>query len=172
MSNSKKNPKKSPRSKSPAPSPSPTAAAATNKEAISQPIPAAPALEPAPPPKVITTAADGPQLKKYESMLKIGLPRGAVEQKMIAEGVDPGLLAGSEGGSDKPAPPPGGSGGEVGAVNGQVPEKYLKMLKVGPGSHSTLTRCVHPRMSRHDHVTIQHHGHRRCTCRVELSRSR
>ncbi|CAJ0573322.1 unnamed protein product, partial [Mesorhabditis spiculigera] len=33
-----------------------------------------------------------PLLEKYLKMLKLGIPRGAVEQKMLTEGLDPALL--------------------------------------------------------------------------------
>ena len=64
------------------------------------------------------------------------LPRGAVEIKMRADGVDPALLDSLDGeGGDG-----GGSGyltgGAVPQANvGQVPEKYLKMLKVIKRAH-------------------------------------
>ena len=33
-----------------------------------------------------------PRMAKYQRMLKMHLPRGAVEQKMRADGLDPALL--------------------------------------------------------------------------------
>ena len=62
----------------------------------------------APPPATAPPAPSGdPRLAKYERMLKMHLPRGAVEQKMRADGVDPALLdCGSGGGGGGASPPP------------------------------------------------------------------
>ena len=64
-----------------------------------------------------STSPSGPDLSKYKRMLKMGLPRGAVEQKMRSDGLDPALLqednATSQGGETPPTgngtlpPPPG-----------------------------------------------------------------
>ena len=47
---------------------------------------------PPPPPKPAAAASGDPALAKYEKMLAMKLPQGAVEQKMRADGVDPSLL--------------------------------------------------------------------------------
>ena len=66
--------------------------------AAPEPTPApAPAPEPArpkppPPPPKPAAASGDPSLAKYQKMLDMKLPQGAVEQKMRADGVDPSLL--------------------------------------------------------------------------------
>ena len=37
-------------------------------------------------------AKDAPELEPYFKMLKLGVPMGAVQQKMAREGLDPSLL--------------------------------------------------------------------------------
>ena len=53
---------------------------------------------------------EDPRYKKYFKMLAMHLPRAAVEQKMVAEGVDPDVIADPE--RRVPAPPPGGGDDE------------------------------------------------------------
>lgn len=73
-----------------------------------------------------------PIKKKYEMMLKVGLPRGAIENKMRADGVDPGILfsaISSEGNKNKQA-----SNTETATTadtNDPRAKKYQMMLKVG-----------------------------------------
>ena len=68
-------------SAAPAPEPAPAPA----------PPPARP-KPPPPPPKPAAAASGDPALAKYEKMIAMKLPQGAVEQKMRADGVDPSLL--------------------------------------------------------------------------------
>lgn len=99
-------------------------------------------------------ASNGPDLSKYMRMLKMGLPRGAVEQKMRSDGLDPGLLVDSEsssntsspaksaeggfpplpggvnGGSLPPPPPPPG-GGVAGGPPGPPPPPPPGMMMIG-----------------------------------------
>lgn len=101
--------------------------------------PPAPKAAPAPKPLNIPTTlqqspasssanGDKPDLSKYQKMLKCGLPRGAVEQAMTRDGVDPSLLSsiGDDDGS--------GSNAEqevttVANTSGIDLSKYEKMLK-------------------------------------------
>ena len=62
----------------------------------------------------------GNALAKYERMLKMGLPRGAVEQKMRIEGLDPGLLDGEGGAAIAPD-----------EATSAALAKYYRMLKMG-----------------------------------------
>ncbi|KAH8076715.1 hypothetical protein JL721_739 [Aureococcus anophagefferens] len=69
---------------------------------------------------------EDPKYKKYFKMLAMHLPRGAVEQKMMAEGMDPKILD-----LDPTKPMPGAGGGEAaGPPVGEDPKykKYFKML--------------------------------------------
>ncbi|KAJ1454669.1 hypothetical protein M885DRAFT_521631 [Pelagophyceae sp. CCMP2097] len=51
--------------------------------------------------------AQNAEYAKYAKMLKMGLPKGAVQQKIIADGLDPSILDDSDDeGDDKPAPRP------------------------------------------------------------------
>lgn len=76
-------------------------------------------------------AANGdPALAKYNRMLKAGLPRGAVEQSMTRDGIDPKLLFSdsssiteSNGNSEAPA--------EMITSNDPALAKYTRMLKAG-----------------------------------------
>jgi len=66
---------------------------------------------------------------KFEKMLKMGLPRGAVEQKMRAEGVDPGLLDGGDASASASATASASASASAGRR--QQVAKYEKMLKMG-----------------------------------------
>ena len=57
---------------------------------------------PPPPPPPAPASAGVADVAKYKKMLKMGLPRGAVEQKMAADGLDAALLDAP----DEPTPPP------------------------------------------------------------------
>ena len=107
-----------------------------------QPTPAA-AAQPTPAVEAVTPEA----LAKYHKMIKMGLPRGAVEQKMNAEGLNPVLL-------DAPALAPTATS-ESTHVPPPAPvscaAKYQRMLKIGlprgaveqkvsSDNHSQLTR--------------------------------
>ena len=73
-----------------------------------------------------------PIKKKYEMMLKVGLPRGAIENKMRADGVDPGILfppISSERNENKQASNPGKA--TTADTNDPRAKKYQMMLKVG-----------------------------------------
>eukprot|EP00750_Incisomonas_marina_P028252 INCI657.1.p1 GENE.INCI657.1~~INCI657.1.p1 ORF type:complete len:1732 (-),score=344.30 INCI657.1:1710-6905(-) len=65
----------------------------------------------------VGAASNGPDLSKYMRMLKMGLPRGAVEQKMRSDGLDPSLLdsestsSPAKSGAPPPPPPAGLHGG-------------------------------------------------------------
>ncbi len=78
-------------------------------------------------PPTTTSSGDKPDLSKYQKMLKCGLPRGAVEQAMTRDGVDPSLLS-SIGDGDA-----SGSNAEevttVANTSGIDLSKYEKMLK-------------------------------------------
>ena len=55
-------------------------------------VPARPAEAAAPAAVAPPSTGSDPRVKKYEMMLKVGLPRGAVENKMHADGIDPAIL--------------------------------------------------------------------------------
>jgi len=81
----------------PAAAPALVAAAPSDPAPVSSlaPPPTPPRPKPPPPPprpKPPAPASGDASLAKYEKMLKIHLPQGAVEQKMRADGVDPALL--------------------------------------------------------------------------------
>ena len=78
-----------------------------------------------PPP--FSAMADDPRLAKYLRMLKMHLPRGAVEQKMRVDGLDPSLLGGGAAAAPAvPAPPPAAP-----APSGDPRlAKYERMLKM------------------------------------------
>ena len=84
---------------------------------------AAPAAPEAPP----AAPSGDPRLAKYERMLKMHLPRGAVEQKMRVDGLDPSLLGGGAAAAPAvPAPPPAAP-----APSGDPRlAKYERMLKM------------------------------------------
>ena len=80
-----------------------------------------PAPPPAPPAPPAPAATGGASAAKYKKMLKMGLPRGAVEQKMAADGLDPALLDAP----DEPTPPPAPDAhmeGAAAAVNSKLDE--------------------------------------------------
>ena len=62
-----------------------------------------------PPPRAAGPVGDDPRYKKYFKMLAMHLPRGAVEQKMASEGLDPKILD-----LDPAKPPPGDGAGPRG----------------------------------------------------------
>ena len=72
-------------------------------------------------------------------MLKCGLARGAIEQKMRADGVDPTLLGGlNDGAASAAAPAPAAAAPSPAAAGGGGSSsgdprlvKYEKMLKIG-----------------------------------------
>ena len=57
-----------------------------------------------------TAAAGGADVAKYKQMLRMGLPRGAVEQRMAADGLDAALLDAPDALTppDEGGPAPGG----------------------------------------------------------------
>ena len=116
-----------------APPPPPVVSAAPAVAAAPAP-PPAPRAAPAPAPPPAPSGGD-PKLKKYEMMLKMHLPQGAVEQKMRAEGVDPALLfgaGGGGGGGGAPAAPPAPAAAAVkpGAADDPKLKKFNMMLKM------------------------------------------
>ena len=79
-------------------------------------------------PQAEATKAEGGQEDKYEKyrkMLKMGLPRQAVENKMIQDGIDPACLTSSS----KAEPQAEATKAEGGQEDKY--EKYRKMLKMG-----------------------------------------
>ncbi|TMW66722.1 hypothetical protein Poli38472_014034 [Pythium oligandrum] len=66
---------------------------------------------------------------KYQQMMKMGLPRGAVEHKMQMEGIDPAWLDGPPK-PKKKAAPRGPTEEEI-AAHQKKYEKYFQMLKMG-----------------------------------------
>ena len=52
----------------------------------------------------------GPEYDAFKSMLKVGVPEGAVRAKMAIAGVDPDPLFSGSGGGHQPPPPPAGGG--------------------------------------------------------------
>lgn len=65
---------------------------------------------------------------KYQQMLKIGLPRGAVEHKMRSEGVDPSWL---DGPPKRPEKKSDGPTAEEIEAHQQKYQTYFQMLKIG-----------------------------------------
>ncbi|KAK7232235.1 actin binding protein [Aureococcus anophagefferens] len=86
-----------------------------------KPMPGAGGGEPSGPP-----VGDDPRYKKYFKMLAMHLPRGAVEQKMMAEGMDPKIL------DLDPTTPAPAAAAPSGPPVGEDPKyaKYFKMLKM------------------------------------------
>ena len=81
------------------PAPAPVAPAPPASAPVSSPAPPPTPSRPKPPPPPPrpkppepAAASGDPALAKYENMLRMHLPQGAVEQKMRADGVDPALL--------------------------------------------------------------------------------
>jgi hypothetical protein len=76
-------------------------------------------------------SGESERLAKYQRMLKMGIPRQGVENKMTEEGLDPALL------SSEITPAPAASSGEGVSVEREAPAsdpkvaKYLRMLKMG-----------------------------------------
>ncbi|KAH8067384.1 hypothetical protein JL720_12423 [Aureococcus anophagefferens] len=85
-----------------------------------KPMPGAGGGEPSPP------VGDDQRYKKYFKMLAMHLPRGAVEQKMMAEGMDPKIL------DLDPTTPAPAAAAPSGPPVGEDPKyaKYFKMLKM------------------------------------------
>lgn len=78
----------------------------------------------------VVKVKDDPAFAKFFKMLKIHLPRGAVEQKMLSEGVDPAVLD-----MDPDEPSPNQPSDPEEEKTGDVEEdpkysKYRRMLKV------------------------------------------
>ncbi|KAG5189751.1 hypothetical protein JKP88DRAFT_347680 [Tribonema minus] len=106
---------------------------------LALPVPAPRPLPPPPAPAAPAPSAGDPRVDKYLKMLKAGVPRGAVEMKMSAEGLDPSLLDGP--GNDDDAPPsyasvvPAAAAATAAAAAAAASDprvnKYLKMLKAG-----------------------------------------
>ncbi|KAK7232453.1 hypothetical protein SO694_00032229 [Aureococcus anophagefferens] len=82
-----------------------------------------------------------PKLKKYEMMLMMHLPQGAVEQKMRAEGVDPALLFGAGSGGS------GGGGGGGGGAPAAPPAPAAAAVK--PGARTTKLKKFNMMLKMH-----------------------
>jgi hypothetical protein len=112
---------------------------------------------------------------KYLKMLKLGVPRPAVEQKMTSDGIDAGVIAAFHQGQDVPrsgspkAPPPDATGAEESADSNTErqcvklcdhPEyaKYFRMLKMGVPKPAVMIKMkaegLDPAMLDRDPCTI------------------
>lgn len=93
------------------------------------PLPAAEAPAPAP-----TATGEPVDVEKYRRMLRMGVPEGAVRQKMAGDGVDLALLDGGAGEQQPPAAPAAASGAPADV------SKYERMLRMGVPRDAVLQK--------------------------------
>eukprot|EP00494_Astrolonche_serrata_P031419 UN31688 len=70
------------------------------------------------------------ELKKYARMLKMNIPKNAVQNKMKQDGLDPSRICEIDGTPPKPAAPPAASNPQEPAPIPKELQKYAKMLKM------------------------------------------